>query len=57
MKSNTTMDKDSIANVATLTATGFSLANFEMMLTVVVLFTALALNIVRIYYTIKEKNK
>ena len=52
-----TMDKDSIANIGTLTASGISLVSTEMILTIAVLSTALILNVVRIYYNVKAGRK
>lgn len=48
--------KDSTANVVSLTGMTMSFMNFETMLTIVVLFSALALNIVRIYEIWKKKS-
>lgn len=52
-----TMDKDTIANVTTLASAGISLVSTETILTIVVLFTALVLNIVRIYSHLKGPKK
>ena len=52
-----TMDKDTIANVTTLASAGISLVSTETILTIVVLFTALVLNIVRIYSHLKGSKK
>jgi hypothetical protein len=50
MKASTTnMDKDTIANVGTIAASGFSLMGTETILTIIVLCTALVLNLVRIW--------
>ena len=48
--------KDSTANVVSLTGMTMSFMNFETMLTIVVLFSALALNIVRIYEIWKKRS-
>lgn len=50
----TNMDKDSIANVSTIAASGFSLMGTETILTIIVLFTALVLNLVRIWAYLKK---
>jgi len=50
-----TMDKDTVANITTLAASGVSLLSTEMILTIAVLSTALILNLVRIWYHVKPK--
>ena len=50
----TNMDKDSIANITTIAASGFSLMTTETVLTIVVLVSALLLNLVRIWSYIKK---
>ena len=49
--------KDSTANVVSLTGMTLSIMDFETMLTIVVLISALALNIVRIYEIKRNKKK
>ena len=49
------MDKDTIANMTTIAASGFTLMNTETLLTIVVLCSALALNLVRIYSHLKSR--
>lgn len=51
----TNVDKDTIANVTTIAASGVSLMNTETILTIVVLVTALVLNLVRIWSYLKPK--
>ena len=52
----TQMDKDTIANITTIAASGFTLMTTETVLTIVVLVSALILNLVRIWsYLKKEK--
>lgn len=54
----TNMDKDTIANVGTIAASGISLMNTETLLTIIVLASALILNLVRIWsYVRKDVNK
>jgi hypothetical protein len=57
MKADTTMDKDTVANVTTIAASGISLMSTETILTLFVLCSALVLNLVRIYSHIKEKKQ
>jgi hypothetical protein len=49
------MDKDSLANVSTVVASGFSMVSTEMWLTIAVLSSALVLNLVRIYFQLKNR--
>ena len=54
----TNMDKDTIANIGTLAASGISMMSVETGLTIIVLLSALALNLVRIWsYFKKDVNK
>ena len=55
--STTTMDKDTIANMTTIAASGFTLIDTELLLTITVLATALTLNVVRIYSHLKNREK
>jgi len=58
MKAHTsTMDKDTIANMTTIAASGFTLMNTEVVLTIVVLTSALVLNLVRIYSHLKKEKQ
>ena len=59
MKGHTTnMDKDTVANIGTIAASGISLMSTETILTILVLCTALVLNLVRIWsYLKKDVNK
>ena len=47
--------KDAAANTITLLGITMTMAEFQTMMTITVLFTALVLNVVRIFYTIKTK--
>ena len=49
------MDRDTIANVFTLGGLSFSLAQIQTTLTVLILITALVLNIQRIVANFKKK--
>lgn len=51
------MDKDTIANMTTIAASGFTLMNTEVVLTIVVLTSALVLNLVRIYSHLKKEKQ
>ena len=50
----TPMDKDTVANISTIAASGFTLMDTEVLLTIVVLASALLLNVVRIYSHLKR---
>ena len=53
----TQMDKDTIANITTIAASGFTLMDTEVVLTIVVLSSALILNVVRIYSHVKREKQ
>lgn len=50
------MDKDTVANIGTIAASGISLMNTETLLTIVVLASALILNLVRIWSYVSKKS-
>ena len=51
------MDKDTVANMTTIAASGVSLVSTETILTILVLCTALLLNVVRIYSHLRKDVK
>ena len=52
----TQVDKDTIANISTIAAAGTTFMNVETMLTIVVLCSALVLNLVRIWSYVSKKS-
>lgn len=51
------MDKDTVANLVTVSAVGLSLTDITIWLTLASLATAVVLNVVRIIYTIQAKKQ
>ena len=51
------MEKDYLANLTSFGALGMAMADIESILTVILLITAIALNIQRFRKTTKESNK
>ena len=51
----TQVDKDTIANISTIAAAGTTFMNMETVLTIVVLCSALVLNLVRIWSYVSKK--
>ena len=51
------MDKDTVANLVTVSAVGLTLTDITVWLTIASLVTAVVLNGVRIFYTIQSHGK
>jgi hypothetical protein len=51
------MDKDTVANLVTVSAVGLTLTDITVWLTLASLVTAVVLNVVRIVYTVKTNGK
>lgn len=49
--------KDSIANATTIAGVGMTMADIQSIISVLVLFTALILNVTRIYTWFREKKQ